>query len=478
MGISYTVKKNDTLWDIARNYNTTVDNLAKWNNIANPDFIQEGQTIYLIDPAGLNLPTTTTTPTTTTANTDKSTTISAPTLNPLPTGPTYDSTKWDDTTKGQAASEAYKNAQSAVDNHGDYKYANQAQLDEIMQSILNRKDFSYDFNEDAFYHQYKDKFIKQGKMASADVMGQAAAMTGGYGNSYAATVGNQAYQSYIQQLNDKVPELHQLALDRHNMGKEELYNQYSMLLSEYEREYGLYSDEYNKLLDSLGIARDDYYSGADMFYTEQGNKNNVLGQEFNDAMTLWEADSNNKWAQAEWEESANRYANDEAWKQKEWDESQRRYEESKQSSSSSGSSGGSGSNKDTSGTGNGSGTGTGEGNTSNTLETIKNEAAKYTDNDALNAYLTKQRDLGKIDDTQMGELYLEYEIPTLQNRNWTLTNDGGTNWFGGIDNNAIVKDQYGNSYRLDKLVNALVAEGMSKDEAKQYVKKLQSRLGA
>lgn len=408
-------------------------------------------------------------------NSNGYTPTAAPTIAPAPTAPKYDTSSWDDSEKGSAASGAYEAAKNALNNYGSFNFSENEWLEGIKDNIKNYGEFSYDVNSDALYQQYAEQYARMGKMASSDVMGQAAAMTGGYGNSYAASAGNQAYQSYIQQLNDKVPELYQLALDRHNMGKEELYNQYSMLLSEYEREYGLYSDEYNKLLDSLGLSRDDYYSGADMFYTEQGNKNNVLGQEFSDAMALWESDTNNKWAQAEWDESANRYANEEAWRQKEWDESQKRYEESKISSSSGGSSGsGSGSSKGTSG----SGTGTGEGNTSNDLEKIKNEAAKYTDNDALNAYLTKQRDLGKIDDTQMGELYLEYEIPSLQNRNWTLTDNGGINWFWGIDGNATVQDQYGNSYSLDKLVDALVSDGMSKNEAKEYVEKLQKKLGA
>ena len=66
----------------------------------------------------------------------------------------------------------------------------------------------------------------------------------------------------------------------------------------------------------------------------------------------------------------------------------------------------------------------------------------------------------------------------LSKRSWTLVNDGGVNWLWGIDNNATVKDQYGNTYRLDKLVDALTAEGMSKSDAKAYVKKLQKQLGA
>ena len=50
--------------------------------------------------------------------------------------------------------------------------------------------------------------------------------------------------------------------------------------------------------------------------------------------------------------------------------------------------------------------------------------------------------------------------------------------FWGVDNNAVVKDNYGNTYRLDKLQDALVAEGMLKSEAKAYVKNLQKQLGA
>lgn len=117
------------------------------------------------------------------------------------------------------------------------------QLKTITDKILNREKFSYDFNGDALYQQYKDKYIQQGKMASADVMGQAAAMTGGYGNSYAATVGNQAYQASLQNLNDIVPELYQLALDKYNQEGQDLYNQYGLISDRENTDYGRYRDE-------------------------------------------------------------------------------------------------------------------------------------------------------------------------------------------------------------------------------------------
>lgn len=63
-------------------------------------------------------------------------------------------------------------------------------------------------------------------------------------------------------------------------------------------------------------------------------------------------------------------------------------------------------------------------------------------------------------------------------RSWTLVDDGGTNWFWGVDGNAKYKDQYGNTVSGDKLVDTLVDEGMSKKNAKGYVKALQKALGA
>lgn len=155
--------------------------------------------------------------------------------------------------------EKYDNAKSAVNDYEKFKFDDQTWLDTVKKDIETYGDFSYDIDRDALYQQYKDKYIQQGKLAMGDAIGQASSMTGGYGNSYAQSVGQQAYQNQLDNLNDIVPELYQMALDKHNMGLDNLYNQYGLLSSEYDREYGLHQDEYSKLLDQLGIAKDDYY---------------------------------------------------------------------------------------------------------------------------------------------------------------------------------------------------------------------------
>lgn len=117
------------------------------------------------------------------------------------------------------------------------------QMQEALDAIRKRKKFSYDLNGDALYQQYKDKYVQQGKQAMQDTMGQAAALTGGYGSTYSQAVGQQQYDAYLQNLNDVVPELYQLALSRYQMEGDDLKTQYSLLADQYQQEYGQYRDK-------------------------------------------------------------------------------------------------------------------------------------------------------------------------------------------------------------------------------------------
>ncbi|WP_342721965.1 LysM domain-containing protein [Thalassobacillus cyri] len=45
--ITYTVKKGDTLYSIARIHNTTVSKIVSANNISNPNFIYPGQQLTI-----------------------------------------------------------------------------------------------------------------------------------------------------------------------------------------------------------------------------------------------------------------------------------------------------------------------------------------------------------------------------------------------------------------------------------------------
>ena len=163
--------------------------------------------------------------------------------------------------QSDAVTKAQEMLQNQLSNKpGQYTSQWQSQLNDVMDKILNREKFTYDLNGDALYKQYKDQYTNQGKMAMMDTMGQAAAMTGGYGNSYAQNVGQQAYQGYLHQLNDKIPELYNLALSKYQMEGDDLSRQYSMLGTQENQDYSRYRDtvsDYNTELSRLQNAYDN-----------------------------------------------------------------------------------------------------------------------------------------------------------------------------------------------------------------------------
>ena len=112
---------------------------------------------------------------------------------------------------------------------GDGNAAYRAQLTSLYDQLMGYPSFQYDLTGDMLYRQMADQYTQLGRQASADAQGQAAALTGGYGNSYGAQVGTQAYQQYLTALNQQIPEL-------------------------YDRAYNTWAGEYDRLLQQYQLA--------------------------------------------------------------------------------------------------------------------------------------------------------------------------------------------------------------------------------
>ena len=202
----------------------------------------------------------TTTPTATTTTTTQQVTATAP---------DYSAYAYDPSTNA-----AYTNAMAALEKaKGElpqYAGTYDGQLDALYQQIVGRGPFQYDLNEDMFYQQAADQYQKLGNMAMMDTMGQAAALTGGYGNTYAQNVGQQAYQGYLQQLNDNIPQYYQMALDAYNAQGDQMMQQYGLLGDLADREYGKYQDELANYWQNVGhlqdVADTEYGRGYENWY--------------------------------------------------------------------------------------------------------------------------------------------------------------------------------------------------------------------
>ena len=148
----------------------------------------------------------------------------------------------------------------------------QDQIDELLGEIMNRPDFSYDPETDPRYQAFRKEYQREGQRATADTMGQYAAMTGGMPSTAATVAAQQAGDYYAAQMADRIPELYQLAYSmyqdegnnmRLNMDmltalEQGDYNKYLNLLNQYNNDrafaYGLYSDNWNR---NYQLDRDD-----------------------------------------------------------------------------------------------------------------------------------------------------------------------------------------------------------------------------
>ena len=166
---------------------------------------------------------------------------------------------------------------------GNYQSQYQGQLESLYNQVMNRDPFRFNLNGDALYNQYRDQYTQLGQQAMMDTMGQAAALTGGYGNSYAQTAGQQAYQNYLTQLNNIVPELYQMAWDRYNQEGDALRDKLTLTQGLEDSAYGRYRDAVSDWNTERSYASDEYWNQYNTDYSNYANMlnywNTLAGQE-------------------------------------------------------------------------------------------------------------------------------------------------------------------------------------------------------
>lgn len=205
--------------------------------------------------------------------------------------------------------------QQMAQKPGQYQSTWEGQLNETINQILNRDKFSYDVNADALYQQYKDQYVRQGQLAMMDTMGQAAALTGGYGSSYGQSVGQQAYQGYLQQLNEVVPELYGMARDQYNQEGQALYDQAALMAQQEDQDYSRYMDGLNAYLSERDYLTGRYDAERDYDYGQWADGRDFSYGQFIDERNMGYQQERDKIADQQW--------------QAQFDEGKRQYEQSR-----------------------------------------------------------------------------------------------------------------------------------------------------
>lgn len=346
------------------------------------------------------------------------------------------------------------------------------QIESLMKEIQDREEFEYDMDADPLFQQALASAMGSGRTAMQDTIGQASALTGGYGSTYATAAGNQAYNAFIEDAYNNLPKYYQMALEAYELEGQEMYNQLAMLndadAQEYARLYDawnanlssaeqMYAKEYSDWQDGVQNA----YNSANLQLSEQ---NQAYDQAYNNyAATQNKADTLYSREYAEWADEVNNafnYAgmlNSDYWNEANLAEEQRQYNREYTSALEE--------------AGNVEYKEPTAAQKQKALE-VYNEGGQ----EALNQYvdsLPSDTDIETIGLYIFGdedEAVEGYGVAPLEERTYTKTEDT-FNWLSGTDRNDVVTDQYGNEFKISELPKELRKALTKLKEGKSYTAK-------
>lgn len=237
--------------------------------------------------------------------------------------------------------DAYLSNQLKLIQSGKTSYSDQ--LKDMMDKIMNREKFSYDVDTDPLFQQALASAMNSGKQAMTDTIGQASALTGGYGSTYATSAGNQSYNAFIEDAYNNLPQYYQMALEAYQMEGDEMYRQFGMVSELDDKEFNrnvtaydatyqhrnrMYDEAYNSYRDS----KSDALAMANLQLSEHGQRVNDAYNYYNVASDTYSTLYNqeyNAWADSidlAYRETELR--NNDYWNQTNFDEGVRQYEQS------------------------------------------------------------------------------------------------------------------------------------------------------
>lgn len=120
----------------------------------------------------------------------------------------------------------------------------EGQIDALLDKLQSREKFSYDFNTDPNWLALKDQFQRNAILGMQGAMGDAAGLTGGYGNSWAQQVGQQTYQQQISEMTDIIPELHGQALNVWQAENQQMQSNLAALQTQSELDYAQHFNDW------------------------------------------------------------------------------------------------------------------------------------------------------------------------------------------------------------------------------------------
>lgn len=166
------------------------------------------------------------------------------------------------------------------------------QIESLLNKILNREDFSYDYTTDPSYLAYADQYKRLGDRAREDTLGDIAGLTGGLPSSWAVSAASQAQNDYNQQLSGVIPTLYDAAYNRYLNEDSLMRDDLGLLLGIDQTNYDRYRDTVSdsQWQQSFDTSNSQWQQSFDWNKTvDQWNMSNTEStQKFDQLLTKWQ----------------------------------------------------------------------------------------------------------------------------------------------------------------------------------------------
>lgn len=157
------------------------------------------------------------------------------------------------------------------------EYASQISGTQDALNKMNEKGFAYDYTKDLAYQQYKSRYTRGAELNSEDTAARAASRSGGYGNSWATSSGQTAYQSTMAGLSDAADSLYNQAYNEYTTKKNDLTSRLSALQSQDQLALEKHQLNANNYWDRLNSAQTEYADAVAAKQQKTANTTNTIG---------------------------------------------------------------------------------------------------------------------------------------------------------------------------------------------------------
>lgn len=158
-------------------------------------------------------------------------------------------------------------------------------LDEAINKYLNSRGFNYNTADDPDYQAYVREYNENAKQGKALSRTTAKTLANGYNPTYADTVSDEVYNSYMENVTDAIPQFKSLAAMENSGRENQLANAVNIYSTQAQKDYSRYRDTVGDKKNFLNYLYDRYATDRQSDVQQNADKASIYGTRLSSAQS-------------------------------------------------------------------------------------------------------------------------------------------------------------------------------------------------